>query len=269
MAACLTTFRIEEMGMEDNRTQDPFSRWDQPAGQQPYEPQQPYVQPQQPYVQPQQPYVQPQQPYVQPQQSYATQQPSQPFAQPEGRNPYTAQPGAAQDLSQYASYQPQYYGEGQAAQSQQVDTPFGTASYSPYGNRSTPRASTSDELSDTTGKHRAGLYLGIAGALLVIAGVLTAWMLGWFHSRSGTYVWDDYAKADMTAKIEIDGDKATITMVSKEDVRTVNCDVEFSGDTVKFVYNGKVLTCDYDRRNGIITEKDDFYTGVDIVFEKE
>ena len=199
-----------------------------------------------------------------------TQLPGMPYAPNQSVGvQYTARPESAQDLSQYSSYQPGYYSDGQSSV-QQMDTPFGAAIYSPYGNRSnTPRSSSYGDTEIPTKKRKAGPILGILGAVILIAGLVTAWMLGWFQSRSGIYVWDDYANADMTAKIEIDGEKAVITMKSKEDIRTVECDVEFSSDTVKFVYGGKVLTCDYDRRNGLITEKDDIYTGVDLVFEKE
>ena len=246
--------------MEENRTQDPFSRWDAP--QQPAQPigqsyEQPAVQPQpfgQSYGQ------QAAQPY---------EQPAQPFTQQTQPQAYTPQPGTAQDLSQYAAYRPQYIQEQQPGV-QQMDTPFGAASYTPYGSQNRgPRISAGEEDPRVPGRHHFGRILGIVAAVLMAAGLVAAWMLGWFHSRNGVYVWDDYANADMTAKIEIDGDKAVIIMKSKEDVRTVNCDVEFSGDTVKFVCNDKILICDYDRRKGIITEKDDYYTGVDLVFEKE
>lgn len=267
--------------MEEKNTQNPFERWEQhpgPGGSPtPYAPQG-----QSPYAPKDQGINAPQGPTSYAPQGRAPYPPQQrsPYA-PQGRPEYAPgepspfAPGqdqqihAGPDMSEYASYQPQYYSQGQGSGAEQMDTPFGMASYAPQGNRTSSHASSGRVRDEAPRKRRIGPILGITGAVLVLAGFLTAWMLGWFHSRNGVYVWDDYAKADMTAKIEIDGDKAKITMVSKQDVRAVDCDVEFESDTVKFIYNGKVLVCDYDRKKGIITERDDQYTGVDIVFEKE
>ncbi len=280
--------------MEENRTDNPFDRFD---GQGQYAPEQPVQSPYAPQPSyapegrytPQQPV---QSPYA-PQGQYTPEQPVQSPYAPQGQDapeqpvqsPYAPQPTytrprqsyepqqtapSAPDMSDYGSYRPQYREEVQQSEEQKMDTPFGAATYSPYSSYSGggPRpVSLKDE--EEPGKSRLGMILGIIGGVLVVAGLLTAWLLGWFHSRNGVYVWDDYSNADMTAKIEIDGDKATITMVSKDDTRTVDCDVEFSSDTVKFIYNGKVLSCAYDRRNGRITAKDDYYIGVDIVFDRE
>ena len=200
-----------------------------------YAPQQPFM-PQQPYS-PQQPYG-PQQTYV-PQQSYNPQQ----------------------------TYVPQ-------------DAGYGAPGYNPYLVQYEPQAKKeSYEQPEPGRKSRLKVIISLTLVVLLAGTAGILWYLGFFRSKNGTYVWDDYQVFGMYAEIEIDGDTAKITMNSNgsgssgdtnyKDVRTIQVDVEFDGDEVKFSKDDTVLICKYDRKNQRITAKDDAYVNADMEFEKK
>ena len=231
-----------------------------------------------------------------PEHSYAPQQgvPEQPFVQPqpyvqlqqgEVQNPFAPQqPYAPQQSVQQPNVQPQPFMPQQPYTQQQTYVPqdagYGAPGYNPYLVQYEPQAKKESYAMPEPGR-KSRLKVIISLTLVVLlagtAGVL--WYLGFFHSKNGTYVWDDYQVFGMYAEIEIDGDTAKITMNSNgtgssgdtnyKDVRTIQVDVEFDGDEVKFSKDDTVLVCKYDRKNQRITAKDDAYVNADMQFEKK
>ena len=212
------------------------------------------------------------------------QEPADPFSSPRPADPFSsAQPAdpfsAARPADPFSSAGPAdpFSSAGPAdpyagMQEQNPDS-YGAPGYDPYLVRYEPRPQTEETaVSVSKKKSHAGMIIGIICAVLLVGTGIVLWQLGFFTSRNGTYVWDDYKVFGITAEITIDGDSAKVTVNSTitNDTRTVECGVEFTWDTITLVQeDGSILVCDYDRKAGKIISRDDTYVNSDIEFEKE
>ena len=224
-----------------------------------------------------------------PEQSPYAPQPSygQPSATPE-QSPYApqpsyGQPSAASEQSPYApqpSYGQQPPAFGTAYTPEQPSDGYGAPGYNPYLVQYTPAPKPAPSAVPPLKKRsHLGRILGIIAAVLLVGAGITCWQLGLFSSKNGTYVWDDFSVFGLYAEIEIDGDKAKITMnrdpsgstgdTAYTDVRTIEVDVNFTKDTVQFIKDDVYYECAYDRKEGKIIARDDNYIQADIEFEKK
>ncbi len=261
--------------MSEQEFRDPFGRWDPQQTKQdtPPEQGQQYAPQQDAQYIPQggQQYASQQDAQYMPQQGqqYAPQQDAQ-YSPQGGQQQYTPPrqdyPYMPDSMNQ--PYMPQQPADG-----------YGSAGYDPYLVHYTPQPKNTPAEPVRKKKSHIGMILGIVAGVLVVGTVITFWQLGFFHSRNGTYVWDDFSAFGLYSEIEINGDKAKITMDSNPasktgdtaytDTRTIEVDVYFDGNTVEFSKDGNVLVCEYDRKNGKIISRDDTYVQADIEFEKK
>ena len=234
--------------MEENHGGElnPFAQPQRPqqnpyAGQNPYQSQNPYAG-QDPYQG--QPTYQGQNPY-----SGQYQNPYTPFAGPAGTQPADPfHPGASSvDVQSYDPY------KGLQLYSQQIPEGY------------------SREEQKKTGKKAGGIgkWIGLSAGILAVGAVLVLWLLGFFHSKNGTYIWDDYQVFGMTVELKIDGDTADLTITADGKPQTQKCNVAFDSDKVVLSMNGKYLNCEYNRKKQTITIPDDAYLNSDLVLEKE
>ncbi len=194
------------------------------------------------------------------------------------RNPFERWETPGGDAPQYAPQQTSPYAP--QGQPQQDTSAYGAPGYNPYLVQYTSAPKKTGAIPPAVKKKsHKGMIIVIVAAVLLIGAGITFWQLGFFHSKDGIYVWDDYSVFGLYAEIEIDGDEAKITMNSNPasktgdtaytDTRTIDVDVEFDGDSVTFSKDDMYMVCEYDRKNGKIIAKDDNYVQSDIEFEKK
>ncbi len=146
--------------------------------------------------------------------------------------------------------------------------PYSKQEYNPYYVTFDPAREETEE--KKPGKSKALPIILISTGVIAALTVVMLWVLGFFHSKNGKYVWDDYLFHDMSAELTIDGDEGKILITSKEDLKTMSCEVYFEKDTVTLIAeDGRYLTGKYNRKNQVIVFEDDPYLGTDIELEKQ
>lgn len=176
-----------------------------------------------------------------------------------GQNPYKN--GPVQNPFQNGPVQNPFQPGGYSSDVQNYDPYMGVQTYS----ESLPEP----RVKEKAGKNGIGKWIGLSAGVLALGAVLVLWLLGFFHSKNGTYIWDDYQVFGMTVELKIDGDTGDLTITADGKPQTQKCDVTFDSDRVVLSMNGKYLNCSYNRKKQTITIPDDTYLNSDLVLEKE
>ena len=119
------------------------------------------------------------------------------------------------------------------------------------------------------GSTKKGLIIGIVSGALVLVGLLVCFLLGLFHFKNGTYIWDDYAFDGTTLQLEISGDTGVMTAHYRGKTDVQNITLDFDGSSVILSANGKYIEGTYDRKKQTISIPDDSLQGFEIVLKKQ
>jgi len=142
--------------------------------------------------------------------------------------------------------------------------------YDPYAgiqaSAKNPAAEKGDIREGSTGK---GLIIGIAAGAAVLTGLLICFLLGLFHFRNGTYIWDDYAFDGTTLQLEVSGDTGVMTAQYRGKTDVENITLDFDGSSVILSANGKYIEGTYNRKRQTISIPDDSLQGFEIVLKKQ
>ena len=117
-------------------------------------------------------------------------------------------------------------------------------------------------------KKRGPIIACVIGGMALIA-LFVMFLMGVFHLKNGTYIWDDYAFDGTSLELELKGNKGVLTATYRGKTDTQEVEVTFDGSKTYISANGKYIEGTYNRRDQTISFADDSLQGFDIVMKKE
>ncbi len=176
----------------------------------------------------------------------------------------------------YGRYVPKTPSDGTAfsysASPQQTPGFQAVSDYDPYAGVQPVRIAASKDPQGGEGAKKGkktGLIIACAAGGVAVIALLVLFLMGMFHFKNGTYIWDDYAFDGTSLQLELKGEKGILTATYRGKTDTQEVEVVIDGSKAYISANGKYIEGKYDRRDQTISFADDSLQGFDIVMKKE